>query len=514
MRLPSTLTASLVLLVAPGCGGSETPTSGSDGDATSETSDGSGGSTTASTGDGDATSGDGDATSGDGDGTSGDGDGTVPPDCGDGIVDADETCDDGNTDPNDGCDEFCQVEVGSACGDGALEPSNGEECDDGNNDAGDGCSPNCQLEPVGADCGDATVDTLEVCDDGNLTNGDACNPTCNLENTTTLFVGTPGTAGAQDGVAGNASIGTWCVMAADNDALWVGDSGNNLVRRVEISTATVTTIAGNGTMGDVDDPVGTNAQLGWVEAITTDGNTLWIATNRKIKAIGLQAPYPVTTVAGSGAQGVADGNGTAAEFDDLRGLTYYAGKVYLVDGTASVLRSFDVATGDVVTLAGQAYTQGQSDGIGSAGLFISPRYIASDNSGRLFIADTNGNKIRQYDVLTTMLSTFAGDGTTGYLDDVGVAARIHRPRGMTSDGTSIYFSEFNQHTVRQGVIDTQSVSTLIGQHCAGGANCNGGYAEGTGTAAQLAGPVGLAWHAASNSMFVCDGGNSVIRRVQ
>ncbi|NIS29201.1 MAG: hypothetical protein GWO04_04190, partial [Actinobacteria bacterium] len=60
---------------------------------------------------------------------------------------------------------------------------------------GDGCDDSCQLEPVGATCGDGTMDPGEVCDDGNTMNGDGCNPTCNLTNTTSLFVGIPGAPG-------------------------------------------------------------------------------------------------------------------------------------------------------------------------------------------------------------------------------------------------------------------------------------------------------------------------------
>jgi len=445
----------------------------------------------------------------------------APPNCGDSNVDLDqgEQCDDGNTTDGDGCDSDCQVEVGVACGNNTLEPANGEECDDGNTTAGDGCGPNCQLEPVGATCGDNTVDNLEVCDDDNTTNGDACNPTCNLENTTTLFVGAPGVPGLVDGTGQNARLGGWCVMAADNTYLWVGDTLNNghsVVRRVDIQTGDMLTVAG-GQQGNQDDATGVNARFQWIEAITTDGSTVWVADggNRTIRAIDLQAPYAVTTVAGSGQAGVTDGVGTAATFEDLRGLTYYAGKLYSLDGTNAVLRSFDPITGDVVTLAGTVGQTGQADGIGAAATFISPRYMTSDNSGMLFIADTNGSKLRSYNVTTGFVGTFAGDGNQGYLDGVGAAAQIHRPRGLTSDGTSIYIAEFNQHTIRQGVIATGEISTNVGQDCGGGANCAGGYQEGTGTAnTQLSNPVGLAFHFASNTLFICDSGNNVIRALK
>lgn len=472
---------------------------------------------TASTTDASTTDG---STSGTSD-TTGTGTGGGPPNCGDGNVDFGdgEQCDDGNSTDDDGCSASCQVEVGGDCGDDVLDPGNSEECDDGNVSDGDGCSANCQLEPLGEACGDGNVDNLEVCDDTNVDNGDACNPTCNLENTTTLFAGAPGVSGLLDGTGQAARFGSWCVATVDNSYLWIGDSLNNghaVIRRVDVSTAEVLTVAG-GQQGDNDHAVGLNAEFGWIEAIATDGSTLWVAdeANHKIKAVDLQAPFAVTTVAGSGNNMVTDGNGVNASFAGVRGITYYAGMLYVVDGNQAVLRSFDPQTGDVLTIAGTPGQTGSQDGTGAQARFVSPRYMTSDNSGMLYIADTNGAKIRTFNTFDSYVGTFAGDGTSGYVDDVGTSARIHRPRGMTSDGTSIYFSEFNQHTIRQGVIATASVSTNVGQHCDGGANCSGGYQEGTGTAnTQLDSPVGLAFHHPSNTLFVCDSGNNVIRALK
>jgi cysteine-rich repeat protein len=459
-------------------------------------------------------------TAGSTDSTTGD---PPPVDCGDGQLDpvGGEQCDDGNTDDGDGCDASCQVEVGASCGDGNLDPAGAEECDDGNTNDDDGCSANCQLELLGQSCGDAGLDALEVCDDGNLANGDTCNPTCNLTNTTELYVGSPGQIGLVDGQGNGARLGGWCVLAADNTYLWLGDSANMqhaVIRQIDIATADVVTIAGGvgGGQGDVDAAVGTNARFGWIEALATDGTTVWIADepNHKIKAMDVAPPHAVTTVAGSGANQVTDGNGVAAAFAGVRGITYYDGMLYVLDGANAILRRFDPATGDVTTIAGTAGQTGQVDGFGAAARFISPRYMTSDNSGMLYIADTNGNTIRTYDTFDTYVGTFAGSAMMGYADGIGVAAVIHRPRGMTSDGTSIYFSEFNQHTVRQGVIATTEVSTNIGQHCNGGP-CNGGYQEGQGVAnTQLDSPVGLAFHFPSNTVFVCDSGNNVIRTLR
>jgi cysteine-rich repeat protein len=451
--------------------------------------------------------------------------------CGDFVVDYSlgERCDDGNAAAGDGCGATCQVEASPSCGDGTVDLALGEQCDDGGTAAGDGCGPACQFETLGASCGDATVAPPEVCDDGGTANGDACNPTCNLTNTTSLFAGQVGVPGALDGTGAAAQFSGTASLASYGGALWVADGGNRVIRRVGIPDAVVTTIAGTGTAGWLDDPVGVNAQFRELGAITTDGATLWIADqgNHVIRAIDLTDPsFPVTTVAGQvGVQGAADGIGAAATFDDLRGLTYYGGHVYLVDACRATLRRFNPVSGSVVTLAGMALPATCAggttvDGYGAAGRFVSPRYMASDNSGTLYIADTNGNLIRSYNVLTGWLGTFVGSGSCGYTDGLGAAAEIHRPRGMTSDGTSIYWVEFNAHTIRQAELATADVSTAVGTPPACALTCScvtpppGAYVEGVGAAARLDNPWSLTFNYPSASLFVFDGGNAVIRRIQ
>lgn len=450
---------------------------------------------------------------------------TVSPLCGNGNIDAGDECDDGNNLSGDGCSASCQIEGAATCGDGALDLVNDEECDDGNNAAGDGCSPTCQLEPVGQQCGDSSVQGLEVCDDGNLANGDGCNPTCNLKGETSLFAGSPGQGGTADGAGTAARFSGAAVLTANATHVFVAEEANRRIRRVDASTALVETIAGNGNQGYIDNPTGLNAAFGSLEAVATDGTTIWVAdgANHVIRAVSTAAPYGVSTAVGSGVQGYMDGNGAAVQFQGIRGLTYYKGFVYLLDPTAATLRRWDPATGDVVTLAGSPGQMGQVDGFGMNARFISPRYMVSDGSGMLYIADTNGNQIRAYNTVTTEVTTFAGGGACGYVDGTGQSALVHRPRGMASDGTSIYWVEFNAHTVRQGVTATKSVTTLVGSiagsPCLADCSCGmnppqGGYAEGIGSQAQLKGPFHVVFHYPSNSLFVMDGGNYVLRQIK
>ena len=398
----------------------------------------------------------------------------------------------------------------SGCGDGALDLASGEECDDGNTAGGDGCDAACQLEPVGATCGDGTMDAYEVCDDGNTTNGDGCSPTCNFTGTTTAFVGSSGMPGRMDGVGSAARIRSLGTLAADDAYVWFAETGDGMamppvpaaLRRIEVATATITTVATLPVPG--------------AEGIATNGtDTIWIAAGDAagpaIYSIGRLPPHAVARVTGSAScNGVgcyADGPPGTATFGGIRGLTWYGGHLWIVDPEAATIRRFDPATGDVVTVAGDPYQRAVVDGVGSGARFNSPRYLVSDGTGLLYVSDTNGASIRTLDTATMAVTTFAGDGTVGYVDAVGSAARIHRPRGITTDGTSIYFAEFNAHTIRQGVIASQSVSTLVG------APMSPGYVEGVGSGARLDSPWGLAFHYPSNSLFFVDA-SQVIRRIQ
>ena len=124
--------------------------------------------------------------------------------CGDGYVALLETCDDGGQTGEDGCSEDCQLEPGWACTGSTLDdtfechktecgdgkPEGMEGCDDGNKSVGDGCTPSCTMEPVCDDtagcksaCGDGIIlkSDGEECDDGNTLSGDGCSSECRIE---------------------------------------------------------------------------------------------------------------------------------------------------------------------------------------------------------------------------------------------------------------------------------------------------------------------------------------------
>jgi cysteine-rich repeat protein len=459
----------------------------------------------------------------------------IPVTCGDGVLQPGEECDlgDGNDDDALGeCPAVCRKNCRCpSCGDGVRDLVLSEECDDGNTAGGDGCSGTCQYETLGQGCGDGRLDPLEKCDDGDTDNGDGCNPTCNLTTTVTTIA---------SGLQGEA-------LAIDDDYLWIGTcdppAGPTVceIRRIRIDAClnsgicTLETVAG-GACGTPSDDRGTAAVLSCIGTMTTDGHTLWFGNQHTIRAMDTRT-FDVATLAGNPPSCAAiDGRGTSAYFHDIRGLTYYDGYVYLLDGCENVLRRFDPATAEVVTIAGRRdpdptvtqvppYTCPTTfscvsntpvDGMGLSAVFGSPRYMTADFSGSLFITDTNGQSIRTYSIDTTHVGTLIGG--SGYQDGTGPVVRITRPRGIASDGTSLYWGEQTVSTIRQVIIDTLETSTLVGvRGCPGSRDGVGGdgtqdwSVPGCGTApsglAQIDTPMGgIAFYYPSMFIFIVESG--------
>lgn len=396
--------------------------------------------------------------------------------CGDGAVNAGEQCDDGGTAPGDGCSATCTIEVPPACGDGTLDPPL-EECDDGGLVPGDGCSAACQLEPVGQTCGN-TLDLGEKCDDGNLLNGDGCNPTCNfLTRVTELATAVPGN-----------------IITSDGTYLYVygGPTANCQIHRATLAqcqpgNCVFTPFVGAGGCGaaPLDGPGATAIIGGGGEGLTFGVGKLYFSDTHSVRAVDLTSPtLAVTTIAGDPTRcGQLDGSGSQAVMSDVRGLAFYAGVLYYVDANMATLRAVDPTTGQVTTLSGQTPNDNANTNYNCATNLCcgstapgapmnSPRYLTQDNAGSLFIIDTNGSAIRKYAIGAGVLSTIVSG--LGYVDGVGAAVRVDRPRGITSDGTSLYFGEQNENTIRQVELASATTSTFVGvRGCAGPLNLTG-----------------------------------------
>ena len=181
-------------------------------------------------------------------------------------------------------------------------------------------------------------------------------------------------------------------------------------------------------------------------------------TIRKITPAGV-----VTTLAGSpGQTGSADGTGSAARFYSPRGVAVdAAGNVYVADTFNDTIRKITPA-GVVTTLAGTAGQSGSADGTGSAARFDDPDGVAVDGAGNVYVADsatTRSARSRPAGVVTTLAGTA---GQAGSADGTGSAARFNDPDGVAVDAAgNVYVADTSNDTIRK-ITPAGVVTTLAG----------------------------------------------------
>ena len=328
----------------------------------------------------------------------------------------------------------------------------------------------------------------------------------NTTDTVSTFAGTAGTQGFADGTGTAARFYDPEGITTDGTNLYVANTFDETICKIGIANAVVTTLAGNGGIGSADG-TGTGARFYDPFSITTDGTNLYVADtdNDTIRQIVI-ATGQVTTLAGSaGASGSADGTGTAARFYDPSGITTDGTNLYVADTGNYTVRQVVIATGQVTTLAGSAGVLGQDDGTGTAARFNRPFGITTDGTN-LYVADTDNETIRQIVIKTGVVTTLAGSHLVGFADGTGTAASFHYPYGITTDGTNLYVADANNDAVRQIVIATGQVTTLAGSALTRGS------ADGTGTAASFYLPEGITTD--GTDLYVADTYNDTIRKIK
>jgi hypothetical protein len=297
---------------------------------------------------------------------------------------------------------------------------------------------------------------------------------------------------------------------------YVGGTGNDITLTRVAGTGQVTSsntylwslLAGSPGGSGSFDTTGPQASFDTPSGVAVDsaGNLYVTDSNnhtiRKITSAGTVS----TLAGGAGISGVADGTGSAARFSSPRGIAVNsAGDIYVADTGNQTIRKVTPA-GVVTTLAGAARLTGSIDGTSSAARFNSPFGVTVDSSGNVYVADTNNHTIRKI-TSTGVVTTLAGTvGSSGSVDGAGSAARFKNPYGVTVDSSgSVYVSDSGNNTIRR-VTSAGVVTTL-----AGTAGLTGS-ANGTGSAARFFNPLNVAVDSAGN-VYVGDTGNHTIRKV-
>ena len=164
---------------------------------------------------------------------------------------------------------------------------------------------------------------------------------------------------------------------------------------------------------------------------------------RKVTSAGV-----VTTLAGSGAIGAADGTGTAATFNYPRGISIDAsGNLFIADTNNHKIRRVSSA-GVVTTLAGSG-TAGATNGTGSAATFSTPAATAVDGDDNVYVADTSNSLIRKV-TSTGVVTTLAGTGVIGAANGSSATATFNTPAGITIDASgNVYVADTINNLIRK-----------------------------------------------------------------
>lgn len=278
----------------------------------------------------------------------------------------------------------------------------------------------------------------------------------------------------------------------------------------QAAVGTVSTVAGKlGTSG-YSDAVGTSAKFDGPRGIAVDADTLYVtdAGNRRVRKI---VAGTVTTVAGTGADGYADGSGAAATFHDPSGIAVDGTKLYVTDLGNDIMRRIDLSTTSnaVTTWIGKATINGATDGVGTNARLENPAGLALSADGSLLFLAEYSDKVRKISTATATTSLLAGSSTSGSANGVGAAATFNSPFGLalSPDGSTVYLADGDNHLIRQIVVSTKAVTTLAGT--AG----SPGSTDGIGTAARFNTPRDVAMSSDGSTLYVADKDNHVIRAI-
>ena len=297
--------------------------------------------------------------------------------------------------------------------------------------------------------------------------------------------------------------------------IYVGDTFNLAIRKITPS-AVVTTLAGSGKGGSADG-LGAAASFQEIYGVAVDslGNVYVADTvNQRIRKISPAGD--VTTLAGSGDLGAADGQGSAASFADPMGIAVdSSNNVYVADNRSNLIRKIS-PTGLVSTLAGSLTADsvvrtGFDNGVSAAATFNQPQGIAVDGEGNVYVADTGNHAIRKITALG-VVSTLAGEGTSGFANANGVAAKFDQPRGIAVDSAgNVYVADTRNSLIRK-ISSTGDVTTLAGVDTPSVGVDYHGYLNGPALTSSFYFLQGVAVDAAGN-VYVADTMNSQIRKI-
>ena len=296
-----------------------------------------------------------------------------------------------------------------------------------------------------------------------------------LDGTLLDTVGT-GARGATDGAYDKATFYRPQGLALDGAALYVADTENHLLRRVDLNARTVETVAGTGQAAhslDFESGPARQSALSSPWDLQLVGRTLYIAMAGTHQIWQYEPERQAVAVfAGTGREARIDGQRNEAAFAQPSGLTSDGHTLYVADSESNIVRAItldntingaaDAArpqTGEVRTLAGgDLFEFGDHDGRGDDVRLQHPLGILYAD-GALFIADTYNHKLKRLDPQARTVKTFAGTGQPGQAD--GATPSFYEPGGLSFARGKLYVADTNNHAIRVVDARTGQSATLM-----------------------------------------------------
>ncbi|MGI8641607.1 MAG: thioredoxin-like domain-containing protein [Pyrinomonadaceae bacterium] len=270
-----------------------------------------------------------------------------------------------------------------------------------------------------------------------------------------------GTAAAKDGDFTTASFNRPQGLALDGDRLYVADTENNLIRRVDLKTKKVETIGGTGKLEDFNGVGGIAATTAisspWDLALVGRNLFIAMAGSHQIWRMDLEKnllePY-----AGTRAEARLDGKIDESAFAQPSGIVSDGKRLLVADSESNIIREIDFDKETVETLVGgDLFDFGDIDGEGDDVRLQHPLGVALYD-GKILIADTYNHKIKLLDTEKRTVTTFLGTGKSGQTD--GRTATFYEPAGLSIADGKLFVADTNNHAIRVVDLKTKEVSTL------------------------------------------------------
>jgi sugar lactone lactonase YvrE len=342
--------------------------------------------------------------------------------------------------------------------------------------------------------------------------------------------------GGDNGPAASAALNHPLRTATDAAGnVYIADAGNNVIREVLASTGNIVTIAGNGTACATptsacgDGALATSANLNAPADVTLDAaGDLFISDtgDNRVRRVDANT-HIITTFAGTGVAAYGADGSLAANTSissPQQTIVDTSGNVYIVSLGDNTVRFVSQDTGTVRTIAGDgtaacsSTTAACGDG-GTAGggnsMLHAPTGIALDTSNNLYIADAGDNRIRRVDEATGKISTVAGTGNAGYTGDgaAATAAELNAPHGVSVDAAGdLYIADRNNAAIRMLTSYNGVIGTIVGN----GSQCATPTATcgdtGLANTAALVTPQSVTLDSLGN-LYIADSGEDRVRKV-